>query len=57
MIAVPAFVVGVAVERPPTHESVSWNVGWDLCAGEGAKAQKKGEGEEVFHCKLLFLQM
>ncbi len=49
VVAVSAFVVGVAVERPPSHESVGGDVTRDLGLGEEAEA-KDGEGEnEFFH--------
>ena len=49
MVAVPAFVVGVAVEWPPANQPVSGDVRWDLRLGEEAEAQE-GEGEnEFFH--------
>ena len=49
MIAVSAFVVGVAVERPPANQSVGGDITRDLRLDEEAEA-KEGEGvNEFFH--------
>ena len=44
MIPIPTFVIGIAIEGPPTHQAVGRHISWDL--GEGAH----DDGAGVVQC-------
>jgi hypothetical protein len=39
IIPIPAFIIRIAIKRPPAHEAVGWNVGWKLGVKGGAQHQ------------------